>query len=374
MSSSLKLFSILGIDIRMHITFPLILVWAAIQFGLIAAAGPAGALFGVIVVLGLFVIVTLHELGHSVAARRFGVGVREITLLPIGGVAQLEEIPERPREEFIVAIAGPAVNAVIAILFLPVFALGLLDLMDPVVLLQDLEAVTVSGVFTYLFIYNIFLGLFNLLPAFPMDGGRVLRALLATQLRYTQATSIAATVGRVTALFLGLWGFVGGGLFLIFIAFFVYIGAGHEERLAQLRAMLRGVQVDQVYSRNVRHLSPDNTLREAVEATLSGFQATFPVIDNGEFLGLVNYSTLLQGLDTHSRETPLREIMLTDPPQVAPGDDLYDVQRQLDNAANQLDAVPVLRGATFVGMLTLRDISEAFRLRNVDPTLLAQSV
>ncbi len=374
MSSSLKLFSVAGIAIRMHITFPLILVWAAIQFGLVAAAGAAGALFGVIVVLALFVIVILHELGHSLAAMRFGVSVREITLLPIGGVAQLEEIPEDPTQELIVAIAGPAVNFLLAIIAAPVFLIGAAELLNPTTILTELDAITFSAVFTYVFIYNLFLGVFNLLPAFPMDGGRILRALLATRIRYTQATSIAATVGRITALGLGLLGFTGGGLFLIFIAFFVYIGAGHEERLAELRSVLRGVQVGQVYSRDVSHLAPDDSLQEAIRASLTSLQATFPICRDGQLVGIVTYPLLMQALDKHPRETPLQDIMLDQPPHVSPEDDLYDVQRQLDNGSTRLDAMPVMQGDEFLGLLTLRDISEAFRLRSVDPTLLAQSV
>ncbi|NJL94300.1 MAG: CBS domain-containing protein [Anaerolineae bacterium] len=226
-----------------------------------------------------------------------------------------------------------------------------------------------------MFIYNVFLGLFNLLPAFPMDGGRVLRALLATAMPYTRATSIAAAIGRVTALFLGLVGFSGGGLFLIFIAFFVYIGAGHEERLTQLRAVLRGMRVEHAYSRNVAHFSPETTLREAVAAVLSGLQSTFPVCENERLVGLVTYPVLLKALDKNNPEDRLRKFMLTDIPRLQPTDDLFEAQQRMDSGASQpMDALPVVLGPNFLGLLTRRDISEVFRLRTVEPTLLIRNV
>ena len=260
MGNAFKLFAVKGIDIKVHITFPLILIWAAIQFGVLAGAGWTGALFGVIVVTLLFVIVTLHELGHSFAALRYNVPVQDIILLPIGGVAQLKRIPENPIQEFVIAVAGPAVNFVLAILLaLIMIPLGI-SFENPATLLNNLDSITLTNVFNFVFIYNLFLALFNLIPAFPLDGGRIFRALLALRLPYPRATSIAVSVGRTFAFLLGLYGFLGGGFFLIILAIFIYIGAGQEGTMVQVRSILRGVRVSDAYSRQVRTLTSGDRL------------------------------------------------------------------------------------------------------------------
>jgi stage IV sporulation protein FB len=207
MSDSVRLFSIRGIVIRVHLTFPLILVWAVLQFGPLAGQGWTGAIFGVVVMLLLFAIVVLHELGHSVAAQNYGVEVSEIVLLPIGGVARLKSIPQNPTQELVIAIAGPLVNfaiAVVMVLLNPLLGLG--GFQDPFRLMLDLERNALGAVYNYVFTANLFLAVFNLIPAFPMDGGRVLRALLASRMNYARATEIAVGVGQTLAWLIGLWG------------------------------------------------------------------------------------------------------------------------------------------------------------------------
>ncbi len=233
MKSSFKLFSVRGIDIRMHLTFPLVLAWAAFQFSTISWNPTAGALFGVITISLLFVIVTLHELGHSFAALHFGVPVRRIVLLPIGGVAELENMPEKPAQELVIAIAGPAVNVAIGILMWLLTHLFDIPLAGPSRILSNLTAVTFDAVFGYLFFYNVIIAVFNMLPAFPMDGGRVLRALLAMGFGRRRGTSIAVFLGQGLAVLLGIWGFMGGGFFTVFIAFFIFMGAGREGELVK---------------------------------------------------------------------------------------------------------------------------------------------
>jgi Zn-dependent protease len=343
MRSSYRLFSIRDIAIRMHITFPLILIWAAIQFGVTASNPIAGAAFGIVVILFLFAIVTAHELGHSFAALRYDVPVKDIILLPIGGVASLEKIPEKPREELVVAIAGPAVNFVLAIILGIVAVAGNLAITGPTSIITDLERITVEGVFSYIFIYNLFLGIFNLLPAFPMDGGRVLRALLATNMPYKNATSIAATVGKGMALLFGLIGFLGGGLFLILLAFFVYIGAGQEEKMVRTRTGLRGVTVDQAYSRGIETLSPSNTLRDAVNLTLTSTQASFPVCQDEQLVGLLSYPALARALQDHDPDATIDQVMVQNVPQITPDDDLFEAQQRLNRPMQLLDALPVDR-------------------------------
>ena len=368
MDSSIKLFTVRGIDIRMHITFPLILIWAAIQFGFLARGGVMGALFGVIVVTLLFVIVTLHELGHSVAAQHYGVPVEQIVLLPIGGVAQLSRIPENPIQEFVIAIAGPAVNFALAIL-LGIVALAVdIPVSRPLETLVEVQRITFSSIFAYVFVSNLFLGIFNLLPAFPMDGGRVLRALLATRLEYTRATSIATSIGRGMAWLLGLYGFLGGGFFIILIAFFIYMGASQEEALVKTRAILRGLTVRQAFSRQAYTLRPEDTLQDAVNLTLSTFQASFPVCDGSQLVGLLTYPKLVEALSQYPPSTPVAEVMLRDVPTVSPDDELFDVQRLFQE--KQLEAMPVVDNGRFLGLITSGDIGEVYRLLSVEPNLL----
>lgn len=374
MGASIHLLSVRGIDIRMHITFPLILIWGALQFGVFSGRGMNGAIFGVIVILLLFIIVLLHELGHSFAAQYYGVGVRQIVLLPIGGVAQLASIPEKPSQEFVIAIAGPLVNFILAILMvlfglLVGFRVSLAGAAD---IFRTMEALGADALFNYLFLTNLFLAIFNLLPAFPMDGGRVLRAILASQMDYVRATIIAASIGQALAWALGLWGFLQGGFFIILIAIFIYLGAGHERQSVQLRHTLGGLRVDQAYSRQVRTLSPDSALREAVELTLSTFQADFPVCEGDRLVGLLPYTRLIEALNQYEASTPVAQVMLTDVSTVAPDEEMVAVQQRL--AESNLDALPVVDGERFLGLITSRDISELYRLVSIQPDLIPARV
>lgn len=371
MGSSLRLFTVRGIAIRVHITFPLIIIWAALQFGYLNGGGMVGALFGIIVIILLFLLVTLHELGHSMAAMRYGVPVEQIVLLPIGGVAQLKRIPENPTQELVIAIAGPAVNFGIAILLTAAaFAFGI-QIDNPAAILAGLQRITFESIFGYIFFYNIFLGVFNLLPAFPMDGGRVLRALLASRLEYARATDIAVRIGRSLAWLLGLYGFLGGGFFMILIAFFIYMGAGQEGAAVRSRSILRGLVVAQAFSRNVQSLFPTDTLQAAVDLTLSGAQANFPVCDDGQLVGLLTYPTLVQALNQYGPAKVVSEVMLTDVPSVSSGDGLFEVQQRFQTG--QLDALPVVDDDSFLGLITARDLNEVFRLVTVNPDLLPRA-
>jgi Zn-dependent protease/CBS domain-containing protein len=374
MGGSIKLFRIRGIDLRMHITFPLILIWAGLQYGPLSGGGVRGAVFGVLVTLVLFVIVILHELGHSIAAQRYDVPVKQIVLLPIGGVAQMAHIPEQPIKEFVIAIAGPLVNFGLAIVFGIValaagFRIGL-DRMPAI--LSEMRGFNAQAVFTYVFASNLFLGLFNLLPAFPMDGGRVLRALLAMRLPYRRATATAVSIGQGLAWVLGLWGFLGGGFFLILIAVFIYLGAGQEGQLVRLRSVLGGLTVRQAYSREPRALSPDSTLRDAVELTLNSFQADFPVCDGEQLVGILTHAKLVEALNTSRPEKLVREVMLTDFPTVELDDGLMSAQQRL--LEGRFDALPVLEQGRFRGLITSRDVNEIYRLASSREDLLPERI
>ena len=234
---------------------------------------------GVGFMLALFTCVVLHELGHALTARRYGIRTRDIVLLPIGGVARLERIPEEPIKELLVAIAGPAVNVVIAAgLFVVLTSTGSPPSLDAVGFVRApfLERVMWT---------NVLLVLFNLLPAFPMDGGRMLRAVLAMRLEYVRATQIAATVGQGMAFLFGLVGLVTGQPMLVFVALFVWIGAAQESSFAQMKAALGGIPVRRLMITDFRALHPADTLQRAIELTLATTQRDFPVVEGDRVVG-----------------------------------------------------------------------------------------
>ena len=362
MNGSIRLFNIRGITLRVHVTFPLILVWAALQFGLFAGLGTTGAIFGVLVTLLLFVIVVLHELGHSTVAQHYGIPVKDIVLLPIGGVAQMERIPEEPAQEFLIAIAGPLVNFVLAgLMILANLAFGLGgNLGNPLAVLAGLGGISLASVFNYLFIANLFLGVFNLIPAFPMDGGRILRALLATRLDYVRATDVAAVIGKLMAILLGVWGLFGGGIFVILIAFFVFFEADQEGKMVKMRHTLRGLTVAQAYSPQARALSPESTVREAMELALSSLQSDFPVCEGGQVVGMLTRGKLIEALNQHGTETMVREVMIRDVNPVTPEEELYNVEQRM--MESQLNALPVAEAGRYLGLVTIREIRDLIQL------------
>ncbi len=224
MGSSLKIASVFGIEVRIHITFLLFLAW--IWFSYYQVAGVDGAIQGVIFILILFACVLLHEFGHAFAARAFGIRTPDITLLAIGGVARLTRIPDKPWQELVVAIAGPLVNVIIAAVLIFVIRVSA-DLQQ----LEHLESPRFE-MLAKVASLNVMLVLFNLIPAFPMDGGRVLRSLLAMAMPYVRATQIAAWIGQGLAIVFAIYGFFGNPI-LIFIAFFIFVGAQQEVAMAR---------------------------------------------------------------------------------------------------------------------------------------------
>lgn len=240
MDWSIPLLRVQGIPIKVHVTFVFILIWAAYYWGFETGAGWAGALFGVVVTLLLFVCVALHELGHAYQALRYGIRTEDVTLLPIGGIANLR-VPENARQELAIAAAGPAVNIGIAALLIAFQALARqLVIADPVAIEDMLSTVNWDALLPYLAVANIWLALFNAIPAFPLDGGRVLRALLALKFDYARATSIAVSVGQGFALLLGVLGFIVDDYFLILIAIFIWFGASGEGVSVSPQPSLRG--------------------------------------------------------------------------------------------------------------------------------------
>ncbi len=363
MSWSIRLLRIKGIDVKVHLTFVLILVWAAYRWSASTGEGLRGALFGVVATLLLFAAVTLHELGHSFQARKFGVVVRDITLMPMGGLARLDEIPRQPGQELRIALAGPLVNFAIAgALIVAGFLLHTSAVVTIPQLVESLGQANWRGMLSYLTMANLLLGIFNLIPAFPMDGGRALRALLAMRLDYSRATAIAARVGQGLALLLGLWGLLSGGWTLVLIAVFVWLGAGQESRQAATDDALSGVQVGQAMIRQPQALRVTDSLHRAIELTLSTAQADFPVVHvDGRVVGLLTQHDLLKGLEEDGAAAPVMEVMRRKFPQAAPSDPLADALRRM--SAGRVRAMPVVEpDGRLVGLLTADDVNEAYRL------------
>lgn len=305
MSWSLKVGQIFGIDLKIHFSFLLILIWGAFNYG-----GSAGPLYGMVVVIALFTLVVLHELGHSLAAMWYGIPVRDITLLPIGGVARLERMPEKPIQELVVAIAGPAVNVVIAGILLPIVLALTSFQTTSFSILSAARAPGLSGLLTFMLVANVSLVIFNMLPVFPLDGGRVFRAFMGFFVSYQNATKIAVTVGRFFAISLGLFAIFYGQIFMALIAFFIFIAGGQERQAVIARGLLRNIQAQQALTENSLSLalSSDATIGQAASMMLRSPQPNFPVLDSisGQFVGVATSQRVSQAMQTgqwHQRIT-----------------------------------------------------------------------
>ena len=357
MSWSLNIGKVAGTVVRIHLTFLLFLAWI---FAASYAAGGAGAAWDSLTfMLLLFLCVLLHEFGHIFTARAFGVTTPYVTLLPIGGVAQLERIPEEPWEEFLIAIAGPLVNVVIAsglVLFAGAnlrFGSAVVDNMQ-VPLLERLVAV------------NLFLALFNMIPAFPMDGGRVLRAALASRLGYVRATEIAASIGQAVAFALGFIGLMYNPI-LIFIAIFVYLAASSEAHLVALRAMSQGVPVSAAMVTQFATLTPQAHVDEAVQTLLRTSQSEFPVIDgSGKPIGLLGRGDLIRALKQLGPDARVADAMSKELPIVGHRQHLDEAFRILQQKA--APAVGITDGAgRLVGLVTTETVGEMLMVHEALP-------
>ena len=348
----------MGTVLRVHVTFFLLLAW--IGGSAWFAGGPTAALGAIIFIVLLFACVVLHEFGHVIAARRYGVRTPDITLLPIGGVARLERIPEKPMQELVVALAGPAVNVAIAAVLLVVLG-GILppesmELSNPGVdLIARLATV------------NIFLALFNLIPAFPMDGGRVLRALLAHWLGYARGTRIAATVGQVVAFGFGFLGLFGNPL-LLFIALFVYLGATAEAHAAQMRELSHGLIARDAMVSRFESLARHSSIEDAVQLLLRTSQHDFPVLDeSGRMLGLVTRADLVKALREKKPETSVFEVMRTDIASISDRQALKEAMTLIQQQG--MPAVGVVDSSgRLVGLITPENIGELVMVLSEDTT------
>ena len=343
-----------GTELRVHATFLLLLLWAAITA--YQEAGLAAAADLTLFLLSLFACIVLHEFGHIRMASRFGVHTPEVILLPIGGVARLERIPDEPRQELLIAIAGPAVTLVIAgALLIIALLLGFHpSLHDPVPAQQPFVV--------RLMTVNVYLLLFNLLPIFPLDGGRVFRALLAQRLGLMRATRIAGGVGQAAAVLMGVYGFISTAPMLMLVALFVYLGAGAETAAVESRLAGEGLSVAQMMVTDFRTIAIHATLSQAVELLLAGEQGEFPVVDNlGRTEGLLTRDNLISGLHARGPQSTVAEAMTSPVPVVAPTVGFQEALAKLKSS--RLPALPVVEGGALVGLLTLDNITDLLLVR-----------
>ncbi|MEW5914792.1 MAG: site-2 protease family protein [Gemmatimonadota bacterium] len=354
MKWSWRIGRIAGIDIDLHATFALLILYVGIA-EYQRSRSLASVLLAIAFILVVFASVVAHEFGHALTARRYGVQTRGITLLPIGGVARLDRLPSQPQQELVIAAAGPAVSAAIA--------LGLyviLRLTGAAVTPTEIDLTGSTFVARVMWV-NAVLLLFNLLPAFPMDGGRILRAALAIKLGAVRATRIAATIGRGFAALFGIVGFFTNP-FLVFIALFVWLGATGEETHSRMQAALHDVPVERLMIAEVRTLDVNDTLSRAVQHLLAGFQQDFPVMDRGQVVGVLTRANLVKALAQNGENASVadhmsREICVTDARE--------SVERAFERLQrHECQTMPVLRDGQLVGVLTLENVGEYVMLRD----------
>ncbi len=348
---STRIGALAGIGIYIHWTFWLLIAWIVVAH-MVQGGSPEAAIASLTMVAAVFGCVVLHELGHALAARRFGIETHDITLLPIGGVARLARMPEQPLQELWVALAGPAVNVVIAAVVL--VALIVLNKTAELTNLQPIG----SGFLIGLMWINILLVGFNLIPAFPMDGGRVLRALLATRFNYMFATQVAAAVGQGIAILFAIIGLLVPGMWmLLFIALFVFLGAQQESQAAEVKSLLRGVPVRAAVVTRFRTLRDTDPLSTVVSELLAGYQTDFPVIDaqNG-LVGILVRSDLMQALAQGRADATVGELMR---PHCFTVDDNEMLERTFQRMREaDCPALPVVHNGQLVGLITMENIAE----------------
>jgi Zn-dependent protease/CBS domain-containing protein len=348
MKWSWKVGQLAGIDVRIHATFLLLLGWVTASYW-IASKSVEVMAAGVGFILALFACVVLHEMGHAIAARQFGVKTRDITLLPIGGLARLERMPEEPKQELWIALAGPAVNVVIAAALY-----AWLNFTHEWAPFSQLRVATGPS-FERLMVANIWLVLFNLIPAFPMDGGRVLRAVLASRMPYPKATQTAASVGQGLAFVFGFIGLFTNPM-LLFVGLFVWIGATQEAGAAQIRSALSGTPTGAAMITNFQTLKSGDNLADAVRLTLNGSQRDFPFVEQGRVAGILTRADLLVGLENYGEDYPVALVLSRDFPVAESAEMLEVVFQRLQESG--CHTMPVIHDGRLVGLVTVDNLGE----------------
>jgi Zn-dependent protease/CBS domain-containing protein len=363
MDSSLKIGSVMGIPIKLHITFLLILPFIAFAFA--TSPAPLGfnnipdiwvrigfSLSGAIL---LFVCVLIHELGHSYVAVHNGIKIGGITLFLFGGVSEMEDIPRNPAVEMLMAFVGPAISVVLGVIFAAIYFL-----------VPGMQGDIYTGTMVALLAYmNIALGIFNIIPAFPMDGGRVLRGFLAERMPYIRATRIAVSIGKLFAYILALIGLLTWpvGLWFIVIAIFIYIAAGEEERSTTVSLTLEGIKVKDVMTTDVHTLDADATVAQAVDTMFRLKHLGYPVMEDGRMVGIVTLTDVSRVPAEARATTPIKNVMTRKVITLKPDDDAFTALQKL--STNKIGRLVVMEGDRIVGIISRTDMLKALELYEV---------
>ncbi len=351
MRGTFRLTRVMGIDIDIHITFFLLLGFFFLLLGF----------NGLVLILGVFFFVTLHELCHSAVAAHFGIKVKHITLLPIGGVASMEEVPTKPYQELLISLAGPLSNVLILIIFYyPLIAiLGKETLMYPfLVITGQIKYTGQFNVLAHIYWINLVLAVFNMLPAFPMDGGRVLRALLSYRMGRKEATDAAVRLGHIFALLFAYLGIVYGHIFLLIIAVFIYMAASSEGFQVQVVETIKKYSVKDVLAKDFVYTNPRATLSEILAMVFHTHQEDFPVLEDDRLVGFITRREIIHGVHERGKGASVSEVMRRDIPAVKVTTHLNDVQKLMQEY--NTSALPVARSGKVIGVITLDDINRVY--------------
>lgn len=361
MKKALLLGKIAGIKVQIHWSFLLLIVWV-VFIGIMGSLSTAGILWNIFFVLVLFGCVVLHELGHAITAQRFNIQTEQITLLPIGGVASLEDFPEEPRAELLITLAGPVVNILIALLLYLVIPFDFFRELDQEQMQQFFSEISPRNFLFLLFYANIVLAAFNFIPAFPMDGGRILRALLAMRMDRARATQIAANLGQFVALLFFFFGLFYNP-FLALIGVFVFFGAQGENIMIQQLTALHGYRVRDAMMTNITLLDPDDSLEDVVDVILAGAERDFIVTNgDGRTVGIVYNHDIIKAMKSMGGQAKVGEIMSTNFDSVTVHDDLADIFRKAQSRKKSF--FPVTENGRLIGAIDLMNINEFMVLRS----------
>lgn len=358
MKANLNLGRISNIKIQIHWTFFFLIAWIVLV-ELNRGGSAESILFNIALVLAVFSCVVLHELGHALTAKRYGIATKNITLLPIGGVASLDKIPEAPKQELLVASAGPLVNLIIALLLY--FLIPIKDFTNNnfTETLEYLTSFTFKNFLLYLFIINIAIFAFNLIPAFPMDGGRIFRALLSFRIKRVKATQIATNFGQFIAMLFLLIGFLFNPL-LIFIALIIFLGAYSENKYVQSMSLLKGHKVNEAMLKDITKIHPENTINDVIEVLLSGSETNFVVADNkGVIHGLLYHENIIK--NSKNRTLLVRDIMDKSFKSLDYDSGLTSAFRLITSKNHPF--FPVLKNKKLVGAIDLNNLNEFIMLQ-----------
>lgn len=355
MKWSLNLGRLFGIRVLVHWTFLILLLWVVFHEIQKGSDWPT-TLLTLAYILTIFLCVVLHELGHALTAKRYGIETKKITLLPIGGVASLERLPEDPRKELQVAIAGPLVNVIICIILYPLLKIPALTSN-----VDLLSKITPQNFIYSIFVINLFLVLFNAIPAFPMDGGRVLRAILAMSMGRLKATNLASKLGQIIAFCFFALGFFYNP-FLIFIGLFVFFGAYSENAVVQQMEFLRGHKVGEAMMTHFSILHPEDTIAEAKEKLLSGSEVAFAIMENEDIKGMVFRKDIIEALRQGKQNDQVTTIMKTDIESFKPQQKLTNVYHKIQGKGNNV--FPVVENNKLQGMIDREHLNEFIMIQS----------